>query len=277
MANTTDTMLSAIRALKESMISSTQNFSLNEADKDEEEITLAEINLGDDELFKFGKVPDNVYECGEIFTASTLNKFVTNLFQSIFADVYSARIEFRNNRYQIALSFKFISDKEYEQMFKNDDEKLARAIVSSFEPTRQKSAIENILALNSNQQIAVSDAKKYASFTKEAKQYLTLFLLFDENNKKKRWIQGTHYNIGYKTGTSYNGMRYNYIEATVYLDALITFSYICASKENRKKYYFSLDHKGYSTNGTDELYLIHRYSNRIEKKYRNEYNIFSVK
>ena len=278
---TTTSQSEEMRKLKESMYIGASGFiGEQEADKDEP-VPLKEISFAEDELFMFNNVPDCAYSIEEIVSQSKIENFTTTFLKNIFADVINTKLVYRTvqgiSRWVLKCDFKFMTDHEFDAIKTEDpDTELKRAVSSSFEPTKERGLAETILALNDNQQISASDVTKYASITKEAKQFLTNFIYFyDNKNKKKRWVRGENYDISYFSQNAFNGVKYNNIIASIYIDAEIALSIFCATKEDKGKYKFALRPlaDNLTTMEQNSLFKLRRISKKIRKTRSNEYGI----
>lgn len=268
----------AIRSIRESMIRGNSNYIgevSGNADPDME-IKPKLINLHKDELLFFSDVPDTAYCCVELKEKSEINNAFLQILQKLFADVISAQLEYSNkfNRWIFVTSFRFITNEQFEAIEANSDDELYRAVNSTFDPTQKQtsSIAENLLSMQSVQNMPASDATRYASISKEAKELLYNFVYFG-NTKNKKWIRDENYEIKHVTNTSYNGSRYNNIIANIYLDAEKVLSLLGAVAEDKKKYLFTLNPISSKMNNMDNLFEVKRYSLLKRRKYSAKYGI----
>jgi hypothetical protein len=266
--------LAALKAFKESMYASNrEDMLIDGADKEEEEIKIKEVSLAEDELLAFNNVPDCAYLIEDIKSQSEIEKFSTSFFKGFLGDTIKSSLVYRTyngiSRWVIKLDFRFSKD----PIVNEDGTELAKAIISSFVPSKDQGIFETLMAINQNQRINAYDASKYASISKDAKAFLTMYLFFTGNNKKKRWVRGEHYDITNLSQTAYNGVKYNNIIGSVYLDAETVLNTFCCTKDNKKKYKFALEQIACKTNGQDVLFVLKRISKKFRNRYQNDYGI----
>ena len=240
-------------------------------------LKVHELDLDADELFRFGDCPDCGYEIIEVAEESELNNYVFNLFKAIFGDIVAADLRYDANyhKWLVALTFKFLTDEQFKAVQDDSTNTLVRTVSSTFDPSSQKTGgvAETLLNLVSTQNMSASDISKYASISKEAKEYLVSYMFFSQTNKKKKWINGENYNIVLQTARSYNGVSYSNILATIFLDAEKFMKFICATSADRAKYNFAFEAISSKTNSQDILLYFHRYSVAKKRKLASKYGI----
>ena len=265
--------LAALDALEKSMIGN-HNFNI-EGDDEPEELKLKSLNLDKEDLILFNDPP--MIQADYIQSSELNNKLLT-IFSEIFADVFSVRFTYDQQRgFIFMVSFRYLTEDLFKSKNKDSEGNLIRCITSSIDPddvVKKNSIAANIMLMVQHQQINSYDASKYAKITKDAKELLTDLLFFSQNNKKKRWVNGENYTLSTQTGTGFNGGRtFTNIVSTIFLDAEKVLSVVCGTESDKNKYEYNIIPTSNSITGTDSLIKIEKVNKTKKNKTRNKYGI----
>lgn len=258
--------LKAIREFKENMIGN-HNFS-DTADV-EEVLELKNINLPKEDLVLFNN--SESYSVLDMIQVSELQNHVIGVFRDIFYDVFNVKFMKMGqyNKYIFVISFKYTPE------VNEDGEKKIRCITSSINPDDKagNSIANNLMMLTDQQQTSSSDASKYAKITKEAKELLTDLLIFGPNNKKRKWVKNENYTLDAKMGTAFNGVPYNNIIGSVFLDANKVLEIVCGTKDEKGKYDYNIIPAASNITNTDSIIKIEKVNKKRKNQIANKYGI----
>lgn len=265
--------LAAIRALNQSLIGH-HNFKEDGDEEPEEKLELKGIKIPKDELVLF-KAP---MAQTDMIQTSELQNDVLNIFQEIFADVFSVKFMYDTQRgFLFVVSFRYMTDDQFKTRTDDAGHKLLRCIVSSITPedaAAKNSVAANIMMLVQHQQISNYDASKYAKITKEAKEMLTDMLFFSTNNKKKKWVKGENFTLDTQTGTAFGGGRsFTNIIGSVFLDAEKVISVISSEYSEANKYEYNIIPVSNNITCTDSLIKIEKVNKARKNSIRNKYGV----
>lgn len=280
MSNTvnTNTLLEKFKQMNRDMCKGGAAYNSYSGEADPEETyKLKDIELDADEILLFnGNVAaeDSVYKMTQLISYNELTDTVRNIFKSIFADLIGVALEKVGGKWMFNLYFSFMTDDQFKTVQEENTAELVRAVSSTFNPTDNKggSVAETLMALNNTQNMANSDVCKYASINKDAKSYLSNYLFYAPENKKKKWVKGENYRISNVPQRGYNGQVYHNIIAEVRLDANKFAEVLFSDKDNRSKFTFDFKDLGTNNINNNKLIEVYRFSKKAEAKAESKYN-----
>lgn len=268
----TNPTVAAIRALNQSLIG--HKDTTTSSTEPDEKIEIKAIKLPKEELLLFNTPLSQT----DLIQTSELQNDILNIFQEIFADVFSVKFVFDTRKgFYFKVSFRYMTDDQLKAKKEDSGDNLVRAITSSIDPedaATKNSVAANILMLVQHQQYSNADASKYAKFTREAKEILTDMLYTGINNPKKKWINGENFVIDTQTGTGFAGGRtFTNIIGSVFLNAEKVISVISSTYDDANKYEYNIIPISNNITNTDSLIKIEKVNKSRKNSMRNKYGI----
>lgn len=273
--NVTTPELEAIRNLNALMESGNHNFGALAGDEEPEKLELKQIKIPKEDLLLFQAPMSQT----DMVQTSELQNGLLDIFQQIFADVFSVKFTYDTQRgFIFTVAFRYLTDEQYKMKNEDSEGGLIRCISSSIEPDEaaaKNSIAANFMMMVQQQQVNSYDASKYAKISKEAKELLTDLLFFSpNNNKKKRWVNGENYTLANQTGTGFGGGRtFTNIIGTVFLDAEKVLALISQTSDEANKFEYSIVPVSNNITNTDSLVEIKKTSKQRKNQIRNKYGV----